>query len=175
MKLERPETHPGICSLGCSVALGARNCLQVNSSVGYALRTSLEGEAPDGRETEAVNTGPAKPAVEGRRTFQSPCFASATQPLGVFPLIFPPIKRAGGPCKLQVCRGLRASAGSTGDRAAKGSSLGLLEEHLFELPRLSKGNNASWFGGLEHLRRNGLGRQDRVGQTWGHSFLGGAT
>lgn len=82
MKLERPETHPGICSLGCSVALGARNCLQVNSSVGYALRTSLEGEAPDGRETEAVNTGPAKPAVEGRRTFQSPCFASATQPLG---------------------------------------------------------------------------------------------
>lgn len=74
MKLERPETHPGICSLGCSAALGARNCLQVNSCVGCALRNSIEGEAPDRRETEAVNTGPAKPAAEGRETFQSPCF-----------------------------------------------------------------------------------------------------
>lgn len=77
-----------------------------------------------------------------------------------------------GPLQAAGVQGLRASAGSTGDRAAKGSSLWWLEEHLFELPGLSKGNNASWFGGLEHLRRNGLGRHDRVGQTCGdtHSW-----
>lgn len=62
------------------------------------------------------------------------------------------------PLQAAGIQGLRASAGSSRDRAAKGSSLGLLEEHLFELPGLSKGNNASWFWGLEHLRRHGLGR-----------------